>query len=105
MVGYSRYDIDEQLAIMQELYAGPLRLYLNFCQPTRKRKTKYVDTDTGKVKKSYFEAMTPYQRVMKSTSVDEAIKRELQCEYNQLNPIKLLAEVRAILERLEKTLR
>jgi hypothetical protein len=102
MVGYARYDTDQQLAIMQQFYAGPLRLYLNFCQPTRKRKVKYIDTETGKVKKTYFEAMTPYQRVMTSTSVDDVIKHELQCEYNKLNPIKLLAEVKAILERLEK---
>lgn len=104
VVGYARYDTSKQLVIMNELYSGPLRLYLNFCQPTRKRKTKYVNTETGKVKKTYFEAMTPYQRVMKSTSVDEAVKHKLQSEYNTLNPVKLLAEIKVILELLEKSL-
>ena len=105
MVGYSRYDTDEQLGILQELYSGPLRLYLNFFQPTRKRKTKTIDTATGKTKKSYFESMTPYQRVMQSKSVDEQTKQMLQSQYNNLNPVNLLAEVRSLLDRLDRTLR
>lgn len=105
MVGYDRYDTNEQLVILQELYSGPLRLYLNFFQPTRKRKTKLVDTKTGKTKKSYFEAMTPCQRVMQSNAVDEQAKRLLQSQYNNLNPVKLLAKVRSLLDELERTVR
>jgi hypothetical protein len=105
MVGYSRYDTNEQLAILHELYSGPLRLYLNFCQPTRKRKTKMIDTKTGQTKKTYFESMTPYQRVQQSKSVDKSTKRMLQSQYNNLNPVKLLAEVRSLLDELGKTVR
>lgn len=105
MVGYARYDTLEQLAILNELYIGPLRLYLNFCQPTRKRKVKYVDTKTGKVRKSYFEAKTPYQRVMASEHVDKATKQLLQSQYNNINPVKLLAEIRSLIDKLEKTVR
>lgn len=64
MVGYDRLDTTEQLAILDELYAGPLRLYLNYFQPTRKRKSKLVDTRTGQKTKRYFEAKTPYQRAL-----------------------------------------
>jgi len=105
MVGYARFDTEEQLAILQELYSGPLRLYLNFFQPTRKRRAKVVDTRSGKKRKTYFEAMTPYQRVMRSVIVDEAAKRLLESTYNNLNPVKLLAEVRSLLDRLARTLR
>lgn len=102
MVGYARYDTADELAIMNTLYSGPLRLYLNFFQPTRKRKVKLRDTKTGKVIKTYFEAMTPYQRVMKSSTVDQQTKQMLKSEYNKLNPVKLLAEIQVLLKTLDK---
>jgi len=104
MVGYSRYDTEQQLAILNELYSGPLRLYLNYCQPTRKRKSKLVNTKTGKIKKTYFEAKTPYQRLLESEYVDEDTKQLLQSQYNKLNPVKLLADIHSLLERLDKSL-
>lgn len=105
MVGYARYDTKEHLDILNELYSGPLRLYLNYCQPTRKRKFKMIDTSTGKVKNTYFEAKTPYQRVLESKHIDDRTKQLLQSQYNKLNPVKLLAEIHSLLERLDKTLR
>jgi hypothetical protein len=97
MVGYRRYDNSSQLDLLNRLYSEPLRLYLNFCQPTRKRKTKEVDTATGKKRQTYFEARTPYQRVMESPHMDKATKELLQSQYNNLNPVKLLAEIQEIL--------
>jgi hypothetical protein len=105
IVGYARLDTEEQLTILNELYRGPLSLYLNFFQPTRKRKLKETDQATGKYRKYYFEAMTPYQRVMAHPLMPEATKAMLQSEYNQLNPVKLLAEIRTLLTQLGKTLR
>jgi hypothetical protein len=105
MVGYSRLDTEEQLQILHELYRGPLRLYLNFFQPTRKRKAKLIDTTTGQKRKSYFEAKTPYQRVQAHPATSQATKDLLTSQYNQLNPVKLLAEVRSLLDRLNSTLR
>lgn len=105
MVGYSRLDTEEQLVILNELYRGPLRLFLNYFQTTRKRQLKLVDTTTGQTKKYYFEAKTPYQRVMEHLLVDQATKDLLQSEYNNLNPVKLLAEIRTLIDRLNKTLR
>lgn len=105
IVGYARLDTEQQLAILNELYNDPLRLYLNYFQPTRKRKVKFIDTATGKTKKYYFEAKTPYQRLMQHPLVPEATKGLLQSEYNNLNPVKLLAEIRTLIARLQKTLR
>lgn len=105
IVGYSRLDTEEQLNILNELYTEPLSLYLNYFQPTRKRKIKIADTVNGKVRKSYFEAKTPYQRLMESNDVPTEVKDLLQSEYNQLNPVKLLAEIRSLIDRLNKTLR
>ncbi|HVA10779.1 MAG TPA: integrase [Candidatus Dormibacteraeota bacterium] len=105
MVGYARLDSEEQLVILNELYRGPLRLYLNYFQPTRKRKVKLIDTTTGQTKKFYFEAKTPYQRVMEHPKVAQATKDLLQSKYNTLNPVSLLAEIRTLIDRLNKTLR
>lgn len=102
MVGYGRYDTPDKLAIIERLYSGPLRLYLNYCQPTRKRKVKIRDSKTGRVIKTYFEAMTPYQRIMHSKTIDQKTKQMLQSQYNQLNPVKLLAEIHHLLKTLEK---
>lgn len=104
MVGYAKYDTNEQLDILNELYSGPLRLYLNYFQPTRKRKVKYIDTASGTIHKKYFEAKTPYQRIAEHPNTTNVIKDKLQFEYQQLNPVKLLAEIRTLLERLNRTL-
>jgi hypothetical protein len=105
MIGYSRLDTEEQLRVLWQLYSGPLRLYLNFFQPTRKRKAKLIDTATGKKRKSYFEAKTPYRRVMEHPITSQATKDLLTSHYNQLNPVQLLAEIRFLLDELKKTLR
>lgn len=105
MVGYSRLDTEEQLVILNQLYRGPLRLFLNYFQTTRKRKLKLIDTVTGQKRKYYFEAKTPCQRVMEHPKIDQATKNLLQSEYNNLNPVKLLAEIRTLIDQLNKTLR
>lgn len=102
MVGYGRFDTVEQLQIFVQLYRGPLRLYLNYFQPTRKRKIKEIDTVSGKKRKSYFEAMTPYQRVLTHPLTSQATKDLLTSQYNQLNPVQVLADIRALLDRLQR---
>ena len=60
-VGYARYDTDNELNILNELY-GYLRLYVNFFQPVRKLIKK--ERIGSKVIKKYDEAKTPYRRVL-----------------------------------------
>ncbi len=82
-----------------------LRLYLNYCQSTRKRKAKIVNTASGQQRKLYFEAKTSYQRLMamEDSIVSPATKAMLQSEYNNLNPVKLLAEIQSLLNELNVT--
>lgn len=105
MVGYARLDNQKQLDSLTELYRGPLRLYLNYFQPTRKRQVKVIDTATGQKRKSYFEARTPYQRVLVHPLTSHATKDLLESEYNQLNPVQLLARIRTLLDELKRTFR
>jgi len=89
-VGYSRYDTDNELNILNELY-GYLRLYVNFFQPVRKLiKKKRIDS---KVIKRYDEAKTSYQRVLTSPDIEDKVKVKLRKEYAMLNPAELKRKI------------
>jgi hypothetical protein len=60
MVGYGRYDSDQEVEILNKLY-GYLRCYVNFFQPVRKLVQK--ERIGSRIKKRYDEARTPYRRV------------------------------------------
>lgn len=96
-VGYSRYEGELARLALNDLYKD-LRLYINFFQPMMKLKEKTrVD---GKVKKVYDTAQTPYQRVLASPAVSDAIKEELRQLYATLNPVQLLAKIQKQLDYL-----
>lgn len=99
-VGYMRYDTEEELEILNELYPL-LRLYLNFFQPQMKliEKTR----QGSKVKKRYDEPKTPYQRVLDSPYVEEEAKRRLKRQYAKLNPAKLRRDILDLQDKLYKT--
>ena len=105
LVGYDRLEKKEQQALLNDLYANEWRLYLNFFQPTMKLKEKIKDTGTKKTTKKYFEAKTPYQRLMEHPRISQEQRDMLQSVYEKLNPIALQAEIKKKLELLRKTLR
>lgn len=104
-IGYARLDTQEQLRIINDLYANEWRLYLNFFQPTLKLKEKRKDETTGKTTKKYHESKTPYQRIMEHPNTTLQQKAMLQSQYHQLNPIQLQREINTKLELLKKTLK
>lgn len=104
LVGYHRLDKLEQLDILNNLYANEWRLYLNFFQPTMKLKEKIKDTETKRTTKKYYEAKTPYQRLMEHQKISQEQKDMLKSIYEKLNPIALQAEIKRKLELLRKTL-
>jgi len=73
-VGYSRYDTDEELEVINELYEV-LRLYTNLFLPSQKfiEKTR----EGSKVTKKYDKPKTPYLRIIESDKVEEEIKHTL----------------------------
>jgi len=85
-VGYQRFDTAAELIVLKQLYAT-LRLYTNFFQPTMKLKSK--ERCGSRVKKSYHQPQTPYQRVLACTEVRAADKKKLQRQYESLNPAAL----------------
>ncbi|MCX6556104.1 MAG: transposase, partial [Candidatus Aminicenantes bacterium] len=98
-VGYNRYDREEELALLNELY-GHLRLYLNFFHPQMKLVSK--ERTGTKVKKRYDVPKTPYQRLLDLEEVDAERKAKLQKTYAQLNPFELKRTIDKLQERLYK---
>ncbi len=98
-VGYSRYDTEEELKVINELY-GHLRLYTNFFQPVMKLIEK---TRIGsRVKKKYDKARTPYQRVLESSDIPTQQKNKLKRQYAKLNPAALKRQITKLQNRLLK---
>lgn len=96
-VGYLRYDTEEELSFLNELYIY-LGRYNNFFIPVTKLVSK---TRVGsKVTKKYDAAKTPYRRILESEHIDDKIKAKLKHEYNSLNP----AELKRIISGLQKKL-
>lgn len=105
LVGYDRLEKKAQLKILNELYANSWRYYVNFFQPVMKLKEKIKDTKTGKTKKKYYEAETPYRRLLEHKEISQETKEMLQSIYKELNPFKLKVEIRAKIAELRRTLK
>lgn len=104
LIGYSRLEKKEQQEILNDLYGNEWRLYLNFFQPIMKIQTKVKDAKTGRTKKTYDQAKTPYRRVLDHPKVAPEVKDMLKQTYKDLNPIKLKKQIQAKIEALKKTL-
>lgn len=89
-VGYFRYDREEELQVLKELYRH-LRLYINFFQPVMKQVSKV--RIGSRVIKRYDTAKTPYQRVLEANDVSSAIKEKLISQYKGLNPAELYRQI------------
>jgi hypothetical protein len=98
-VGYLRYETEEQLEVINELY-GYLRVYTNYFQPVMKLIEK---TRVGsRVRKKYDKSKTPYHRVIESSHVEEEEKKALSTEYAKLNPAELKRQVTRLQNKLRK---
>lgn len=102
LVGYHRYDTEQHVGLLNDLYRNEWRLYENFFQPTIKLVEK--KRIGGHVKKTYEIAKTPYQRIMESKEVNEQTKAELKNVYESLNPAELKRQIERKLDALFKTL-
>ncbi len=97
--GYFRYDTEEQLILLGQLYEV-LGLYLNFFQPQARLQEKV--RKGSKVLKRYDEPKTPYRRLLESPEIDELTKRKLRRQYAKLNPAQLLRDINRIQRKLFK---
>jgi hypothetical protein len=100
VLGYQRFDTEEVLNLMNELYRGPLRLYINFFQPSVKCiEKKRVGS---KIKKIHDTAKTPYERVLAHPKTSTQTKETLTRLFETLDPFKLRKEVDALVHEIQK---
>jgi len=97
LVGYGRFDGIETARVMARLYAAA-RLLVNFFQPSFKLKEKR--REGAKIIKRYHPPATPYERALGHPKLPSAIKRRLRETYRTLDPVQLLATIRAAQEEL-----
>jgi hypothetical protein len=97
-LGYLRYDTPEELALIQDLYRNELRLYKNLFQPVMMlaRKVRV----SGRPKRTYGPAKTPYHRLMESGQLAPEKARQLKALYLNLNPAELKRRIDRKLARL-----
>lgn len=98
LLGYSRIDTQEAVDLMNQLYGGPWRLFVNFFQPSQKCVEK-VRIGNRYIRK-YDEALTPYQRVLEDGRVSEEIKEKLSQQYAKLNPRVLKDQTDDLVRRI-----
>lgn len=99
-VGYGRYDTQEQVVVLNELYEV-LRLYTNFFLPVMKLKEKV--RVTSKVIKRYDNPTTPYRRILRAKDVSKEVKDRLRKQYKTLSLVRLKKQIDEIINRLKPT--
>lgn len=100
VIGYLRYDTEEELDCLNDLYRNELRLYKNFFQPVIKLVKK--ERTGGKIKRKYDRAKTPYLRLLESDQIAEKEKESLTKIYQSLNPAELKRAIDKKLDSLFK---
>ena len=101
-IGYRRYDTKAQRDLMNDLYRKELRLFNNFFRPVMKI-LKKEKINNSVCKKTYGEALTPYQRLLQAKSIPPETKTQLRTLYESLNPVKLKAAIEAKLKRIRQS--
>ena len=98
--GYLRFDTQEELDLINDLYRNELRLYKNYFQPVMKLLEKVKVK--GKSHRKYDKAKTPYKRLLESGKLSADAEEKLQREYESLNPAELKRKIDEKLRKLYK---
>lgn len=101
-LGYRRYDTQEQLKSINDLYKNELRLFNNFFMPVMKIKSK-EKINNSVCKKKYDKTQTPYQRLINSNQISEQKKKELTELYLSLNPVQLKKTIKEKIKRIKQS--
>jgi integrase-like protein len=98
-IGYGRYTSQAAYELLGKLYPL-LCLQMNFFRPIRKLVAK--ERQGAKVSKRYDEPRTPYQRVLASSSLDQASRERIEKTLLRLNPAELQRQIEQLLDQLWK---
>jgi hypothetical protein len=93
LLGYRRFEGLAAARAITRLH-GASRLFVNFFQPSLKLAAK--QRDGAKVAKRYHPPQTPCERLLQAESIPNATKTTLRETAADLDPLKLLEEMRAV---------
>lgn len=96
--GYLRYDTEEALSSMNNLYRNELRWFQNFFQPSVKLIKKI--RIGSKIKRIYDSPKTPLQRVCECKNVNPLKVAELKKLFQSLDPFELSENIDKKLNRI-----
>lgn len=91
LVGYDRFEGTAACRQLAEVH-GIIRLHVNFFQPSMKLIGKHR-IGGNRVKKTYDQAQTPYQRLLASAEIAPEIKSWLREQYAKLDPVEILSHL------------
>ena len=97
-LGYARLDHPQVVALLNDLYTKEWRLFHNFFCPSVKLIAK--ERIGSKTIKRHDPPQTPYQRILESPYVSQAVKRTLSQQFEKLNPFLLRKRVEAKLKEI-----
>lgn len=100
-LGYSRYDNQRQLELINDLYSNELRLFNNFFRPVMKIKSK-EKVNNSVCKKIYDTAKTPYQRLVESKQLTKNAEAKLKKMYLSLDPVMLKKQINKKIKIIKK---
>lgn len=96
-IGYDRFEGVSPFQILTALYE-PLRLYVNFFQPSLKLVEK--TRQGSRVLRKYDQAQTPYQRVIAVEELPETTRQAFKKQFETLDPVGLLTTIHRLQEQL-----
>ena len=99
LVGYGRLSGSDARNALAELHASS-RLYIKFFQPSFKLKSK--TRDGARVHKVYLAPETPCDRLLAHESVQVTVKEKLRAQFNSLDSVRLLREMRTAQQTLSE---
>lgn len=99
LVGYCRYDTEQELKLLNLLYERSDVLD-NFFIASAKLSEKIRDNKGRVIRRVHDKPTTPYQRLMKSDQVEQKTKQKLKTIYDSLDMIELRQEINKILQEL-----
>ena len=92
IVGYRRFEGMAAARKLAALYART-RLFVNAFQPSFKLAEK--ERDGARVRKRYHAPATPCDRLLADPRISEEVRRRVEAERADLDPVRLLAEIRS----------
>lgn len=99
LIGYGRYETEAALVQLNRVY-DLLQHWTNFWQPSLKLVAKERDDTTGKSRKKYDAAQTPYRRLLASGVLDETQQQALAETVAAYGPAGLRRQLAAAVDQL-----